>query len=417
MKKLFPIIVSLLVLFTFGCKKTTEMSQIETKKIIEEKQNVNDFVDNSTKDDFSDFEGKTTSISEVASKFKVNVEGAFSLKTFFVTKQTGNEIIVMANFIKTNGLVDAILLNKLLNNEKTDFNGIVIHKNDENRYLFETVYKDGQIVKTLYLEGRPGNENVINSACINYYLVEYHNGIAVGWTYLYSICSGGCEQTRFINNEEYPLTAGCGGGGGGGNNSNNDDGDNIAELLQILDGVNNQCLKATLNQVISSNLNNSITDILHNTFGATDDFNINFIDAGLNNPMKDGNTSTLRWPSGRLDFEITLNTEVLPDASKEYTAATIYHEITHAYLTTTGVATGTGLQHIAMANNYVTKLTSSLISAFPGLDPLDAKALAWGGLQGTPAFDSIQINHPTEYTDLLVRNSQHRVSTKGTPCP
>lgn len=69
-----------------------------------------------------------------------------------------------------------------------------------------------------------------------------------------------------------------------------------------------------------------------------------------------------------------------------------------------------------MAINYVIKLTNSLLSAFPSLDPIDAKALSWGGLQNTNAFDSIRSNHPLEYDDLRSRNAQHRIHSKGTPC-
>jgi hypothetical protein len=196
--------------------------------------------------------------------------------------------------------------------------------------------------------------------------------------------------------------------------NNNDDNDGITEVKDITDDVDDPCLKGTLNSVTSSNLGNGITDILHNTFGGTADFNIHFQDDALNNNMKDGKTHAVIWGSGRMDFDITLNTETLPDASKEFTAATIYHEILHAYLRTTGIIGD--LQHIAMANDYTSKLASSLLSAYPNLDPLDAKALAWGGLEGTPAYDSIRTNHPSEFTDLQSRNAQHRVHTKGTPC-
>lgn len=174
--------------------------------------------------------------------------------------------------------------------------------------------------------------------------------------------------------------------------SNNDDNDGVAEVKDITDDIDDPCLKGTLDKVTSSNLKNGITDILHNTFGGTADFNIHFQDDALNNYMKDGNTHAVIWGSGRMDFAITLNTEVLPDASKEFTAATIYHEIIHAYLTTNGI--DGSLQHNAMANDYTAKLASSLLSAYPNLDPLDAKALAWGGLEGTTAYDSIRTNHP-----------------------
>jgi len=196
--------------------------------------------------------------------------------------------------------------------------------------------------------------------------------------------------------------------------NNNDDNDGVAEIKDITDNVDDPCLKGTLDHVNSSSLGNGITDILYNTFSGTKDFNISFHDNALNNNMKDGKTHSVVWPSGRMDFDITLNTETLPEASKEFTAATIYHEIIHAYLTTNGIIGD--LQHNTMANKYTLKLANSLLSAYPNLDTLDAKALAWAGLEGTPAYDSIMTNHPSEYSDLQLRNSQHRVNSKGTPC-
>lgn len=223
------------------------------------------------------------------------------------------------------------------------------------------------------------------------------------WVYIGSTCQTYCSNSS------------GGGGGGYSEPGNNDDNDGIAEIKEIIDAVTNACLKSTLNTVISSSLSNNITNILYNTFGGTTDFNIKFADNSLNDDMKDGNTSTTIFTNGRMDFTVTLNTDILPGASKEYTAITIYHEILHAYLRSGGMASGAGLQHNTMANSYVSGLISSLLSAFPTLDPLDAKALAWGGLQDTPAYDSIRVNHPAEYDDLRVRNSQHRANTKGTP--
>lgn len=196
---------------------------------------------------------------------------------------------------------------------------------------------------------------------------------------------------------------------------NNEDNDNIAEPKDITNRVDNLCLSATLNAAISNNLSNTITDILHNTFGAQADFNINFLDDNLNDPLKDAKTTPFLYSNGRIDFNVTLNTGVLPSASKEYTAVTIYHEIVHAYLRTLGV-TGQNLQHIVMTEQYVSKLESALQSMFPNLSNLDAKALSWGGLMDTPAWTKFKEDHPADAQNLEVVNAQHRVRTTGTPC-
>lgn len=126
-------------------------------------------------------------------------------------------------------------------------------------------------------------------------------------------------------------------------------------------------------------------------------------------------TTPFIYSNGRCDFNITLNTDVLKDASKEFTAATIYHEIVHAYLRTSGV-TGYDLQHNAIAAEYESKLESSLKSLFPNLSDLDAKSLSWGGLMDTPAWADFKAKNPSQAQDMEVANSQRRVHTKGTPC-
>ena len=219
----------------------------------------------------------------------------------------------------------------------------------------------------------------------------------------YSGCGGSENPDDFIDPNSFTEP------------NNNDDNDGKAETKDVTDNIDDTCIKATFDKITSLNMRNNISDILHNTFGGSKDFNIHFHDDPLGDVMKDGNTVPVIWPSGRMDFDITLNSEVLPNSSREFTAATIYHEILHAYLRTTGLI-GNLNHHNSMANDFATKLANALQNAFPGLDPLDAKGLAWGGLDGSAAYDSIRVNHPSELLDLQSRNAQHRVNSKGTPC-
>jgi hypothetical protein len=196
---------------------------------------------------------------------------------------------------------------------------------------------------------------------------------------------------------------------------NNDDNDGKAEVQDITKNVDDPCLSATLDAAIDDNLSNNINEILQNTFNCKTDLNINFLDEDLNNPIKDANTQTISNGKGRLDFNVTLNIGVLPEASKEFTAATIYHEIVHAYLRTGGL-TDRNLHEIVIAEKYQSQIESSLHSLFPNISDLDAKALSWGGLMETPAWDKFKTANPKDALDLEVANSKHRIHDKGTPC-
>ena len=309
------------------------------------------------------------------------------------------------------------LIEYYTNGQTKNFSLSIIEYDVNYKYLNNAKYENGVKINCTVRVSLNPNINSTNAqavtateGCTDWYLITWYSDGSITSDYLFSDCGGG-------SGEGYGGDDGSGGGSGTPTSPpNNDNGNGKAEIQEITKNVNNPCISGTLNTVISSNLSNNITNILYNTFGGTQDFNINFIDGSLNDYMKDGSTTSYLYSNGRMDFTVTLNTDVLPDASKEYTAATIYHEILHAYLSTAGTPPGTGLQHIAMANDYVSKLTAALMTAFPNLSLLDAQALSWGGLQDTPAFDAIGASDPTLYNNLKAINSQYRVNSKGTPC-
>lgn len=59
---------------------------------------------------------------------------------------------------------------------------------------------------------------------------------------------------------------------------------------------------------------------------------------------------------------------------------------------------------------------SGLLAAYPSIDPTDAKALSWAGLQDTNAWNTMMTNNPTQANNYLLRIAKHRVNTAGTPC-
>lgn len=308
------------------------------------------------------------------------------------------------------------------------FDGIIASWNLEKGFSAGIQYKNGVIGKRVNIMYRKRNQVItqgVNSTLPNVTVTGYIP--ASNWGFFWislidsfgfstSILWGGgvsnpCEYTNCNNANPYTNFD---------PNAfiepdNNDDQDGKAEIMEITNNINDPCLKATLNNVIDDDIVNKISDILQNTFRAKNDFNINFQDENLNNSMLDGRTNPFFYGTGRIDFNITLNAGVLIDASKEYTAATIYHEIIHAYLITLEVK-GQNLHHIYMTEQYVSQLENSLHSLFPNISNLDAKALSWGGLTDTPAWLKFKTDNPLEAQNLEIANSQHRIHSKGTPC-
>jgi predicted metal-dependent peptidase len=118
---------------------------------------------------------------------------------------------------------------------------------------------------------------------------------------------------------------------------------------------------------------------------------INFSNVPDSNVTKDAGTRAANGEAYTA-FNIYLNDLALANASQEYIAGTIAHEVLHAYIDNE-IAPGSGktnkeleaMGHEEMSTNYVKPLASMLNKLY--LMPMeDAIALAWGGLSGTKAW-------------------------------
>lgn len=104
--------------------------------------------------------------------------------------------------------------------------------------------------------------------------------------------------------------------------------------------------------------------------------------------------------STAVNVEIRVNTSILPsDASQDYKASIIVHELIHGYLNYKGIDENNQLkQHMDIAHNYINSIVAVLQQAC-GTDPENAKALAFGGLS------DFATKYPAEYNQLLSDNS------------
>ncbi|ODT35953.1 MAG: hypothetical protein ABS67_00065 [Niabella sp. SCN 42-15] len=156
--------------------------------------------------------------------------------------------------------------------------------------------------------------------------------------------------------------------------------------------------------------------MLNNIFGQSIKFDIVFKETTALNDFQNGETQSEILSNGALRITVSLNSNILPNAAVEYSSRTMFHEFLHAYLQYTG-SYGILKNHNEIANQYVDSLASALKANFPNMTAVDAKALSWGGLQDTNAWDSIQDNHFEDSQEILSINAKYRIANgKGTKC-
>jgi hypothetical protein len=129
-----------------------------------------------------------------------------------------------------------------------------------------------------------------------------------------------------------------------------------------------------------------------------------------------------------LGGNITLNSTRLTHASQEYVAATIAHEMVHAYLNADAYLDPTGpsitedfMQHEAVITVYINDIKTIVKRINPSISDKDCYGLA---LYGT----KVELTNPTLFNALLTKygftqqqlidlNDAHRRGTKGVVCP
>lgn len=141
----------------------------------------------------------------------------------------------------------------------------------------------------------------------------------------------------------------------------------------IKNELSSPCLRNTFNSTVALNLNNTVQNIL-SSFNQAQTIQFTIIQNSLTGtPGIDGVTN------GKT---ITLNSYALANASKEYVAATIYHEVLHVFLTRTE-----NQDHSTIASAYIQPRKEALMAQFPNLGETNAYYLSWGGLQNHGAWN------------------------------
>src|SRR5690606_4713285 len=110
-------------------------------------------------------------------------------------------------------------------------------------------------------------------------------------------------------------------------------------LQEIKDSVyleiENPCLQAMVTKAVYENLDNQISRIISLVFESSETVNLSFYEATDLSSTTLGEAIVGPVTSGemtRIQADIFLNVNVLPNSSQEIIVSTIFHEVLHAYL-------------------------------------------------------------------------------------
>lgn len=178
-------------------------------------------------------------------------------------------------------------------------------------------------------------------------------------------------------------------------------------------------MRDVVNNAVDSGLHSYTSEISNFVFTNNTNFDLNFYQSTGFPDSLDGETNCQGLPATQNYFiaDVTLNGNTMPKASAEYIAATIIHEVLHAYMTFSGKL-GEFNQHTTMANDYIYTMQKDLQKMFPNMSDNDAIALSWGGLGDTQAWKDMLNNDPDKANTIVDINKQYKNATgsKGSRC-
>lgn len=282
----------------------------------------------------------------------------------------------------------------------------------------------GNITITIFIN----IEIYIEVACEDPYEDPYWYDYGTGWPYYYNGGGG-----YYDPNWQWWWTGG-GGNSGGGGGSTNTDGFEIEEFET--GNLMNPCIKSVVNSIGQAGAHSLLLKKYQQFLGMTND-KLKFA-FEEDNTLTDNNGSPVAArtvvTTGANDvkeIKIKINSNYLQNASKEYIATTVLHELLHTFYV---VAYPTSTQHDQHAAMFTTgdclRIGESLIELFPAIDHNDATALGLQGLEelwlipnGSGGYDVDAANNTFAENNygmglLYARNigMQHFNGTLGTHC-
>lgn len=202
---------------------------------------------------------------------------------------------------------------------------------------------------------------------------------------------------------------GSGSGGGGNSDTMNFSDYNYAK---ITNNLTNPCFIQVLQELQAGNAYGLIKKMISD-FGQ-DNSNLNFtINEIYEEPKTDIHQNEVSYFAQTNATNISLNLATMKNASKEFIAYTIIHEMIHVYLHKTELD-----DHQDIGTIYLDPIVKTLVKLYK-MDPAKAKLLAQSGTLGSPYYyNTIFFNPPLREKILIVVNNYNNTNNAkhGTYC-
>jgi hypothetical protein len=189
----------------------------------------------------------------------------------------------------------------------------------------------------------------------------------------------------------------------------------------LLNNLTTPCFVSVLNSLSANGLKNQLSSILQGVANSGDVLNINFKESTTLPAGTDAYTTCASGNGADFTISITLNTTVLQNASNQFIAETMFHEILHAYFFSQTSVNTPFAQHCEMIQNYVAVEENALMEIFPTLSAHDAVSIILGGMADVQEYDPATLNtvlagFNLTSTDVINTNNSYKSGAKGTKC-
>lgn len=161
----------------------------------------------------------------------------------------------------------------------------------------------------------------------------------------------------------------------------------VSVLSVNTDSLSNPCLKGVVELIGASGHQSFLSGLYHQFFGSGNDaFKIAYkqdtaLTGASGNPVA-AHSDPDTLANGTVQWTITLNPNLLKNASKEYIATVVFHELTHAYISFRFPANNTlTQQHQFIFDRWVPSIARAVKELYPGQQDSDYVAMALQGLE------------------------------------